>query len=914
MLDVYQEYVQQYKQKYGDRTIVLCQVGSFYELYDDGTNDLVDLKNVCEILQIQITRRNKAILEVSRSNHLMAGFPEYALSKFTNLLVDNNYTVVVVSQVSPPPRPKRAVTQIVSPGTRLEGAITQQVDSNMLMSIIINNIDYGTIVAGVSVIDITTGESKAIEINPKNQDSSYVLDELLRYICVFNPSEIIINGEINPVSWKSIEVHLDLQSRYVHNYVSDKPTCDNSIAYQNHFLGKVYSYGLLTPIEYLNMENMPFARRSFIELLKFAHQHNENTINKLSKPDVSVSNQNFNVLHIPDNSIRQLNLNDLIKIINTCTTSIGKRYFKHRILNPMTSLEDITSSYNAIEKISPEAQRIQRTLRGVYDLHRLFRRVHLGMLHPADWNLIEQSFLCLETCPDCPDITELRNSYKAVLNMDEIGKYHIDNITDSFFNEKLYPDIDQLKYSIDSNIELFKSLANDLNSLASATDFFKVDYNDRDGYFITATAKRWKSLSEANSLSGLTAKPLSASSSVVRINRQDFNEINDVIRTSRTKLSVLVLDAYKSFLKQVSDKYSDLLSDVVRYTAKVDFDSACACNAEKWRYVRPFVVDDARSWLRCEQLRHPVVERIQNHIEYIANDVVLDGKGVLLYGINSAGKSTLMKATGICVIMAQAGMFVPCSTMTFSPFKQIFTRIPSGDDLMKGQSTFTVEVGEIRNILKRADSNSLVIGDELCSGTESVSAQSIVSAGIIELNKKNCAFIFASHLHDLIKISRIKKLIESNALDVYHLGVRYDEGSKKLIYDRKLQPGQGTTLYGLEVCKSLDMGVEFINLANEIRQEVINVTSIVPKKSRYNAKKYLDKTCAICKRNKTTEVHHIKQQREADANGFIAHMHKNVVYNLVETCSECHDRIHAGDIHVEGYRQTSSGIELVTNI
>ena len=102
-----------------------------------------------------------------------------------------------------------------------------------------------------------------------------------------------------------------------------------------------------------------------------------------------------------------------------------------------------------------------------------------------------------------------------------------------------------------------------------------------------------------------------------------------------------------------------------------------------------------------------------------------------------------MKAIGLSVILAQMGSYVPNSEMIFYPYKSVFSRIPSGDNLHQGQSSFIVELSELRNILKKADENSLIIGDEIMSSTEAVSAISIVSSSIIELSNKKSSFVFA---------------------------------------------------------------------------------------------------------------------------------------------------------------------------
>jgi DNA mismatch repair protein MutS len=218
-----------------------------------------------------------------------------------------------------------------------------------------------------------------------------------------------------------------------------------------------------------------------------------------------------------------------------------------------------------------------------------------------------------------------------------------------------------------------------------------------------------------------------------------------------------------------------------------------------------------------------------------------------------------------------------------------------------------VEMAELRNILKRATTNSLVIGDELCSGTESASAIAIVAAGILELSNKRSSFIFATHHHDLTNISRLKGLTN---LVINHLHVSYDPLTGTLVYDRTLKPGQGSTNYGIEVCRALDLGDEFVKVANEIRNEHLQLTNTMneSKRSRYNTSVIVDK-CQVCGK-KAMEVHHIKQQKDADHVGNVGIKHKNHASNLVPLCEECHNQVHHGELVINGYIHTSIGRRL----
>ena len=166
------------------------------------------------------------------------------------------------------------------------------------------------------------------------------------------------------------------------------------------------------------------------------------------------------------------------------------------------------------------------------------------------------------------------------------------------------------------------------------------------------------------------------------------------------------------------------------------------------------------------------------------------------------------------------------------------------------------------------------------------------------------SFIFATHLHNLSRMPEIDKI---RNVKKYHLKVKFDRDNNRLIYDRKLHQGSGSAIYGLEVCKAMDLPDEFIDIANSIRKELMNVDPEIlsTKKSNYNSQLYMDK-CSICGKE-GVDTHHIKPQEDADENDFIGSMHKNTKGNLVVLCEECHQKTHHGNLQINGYLQTSDG-------
>ncbi len=248
--------------------------------------------------------------------------------------------------------------------------------------------------------------------------------------------------------------------------------------------------------------------------------------------------------------------------------------------------------------------------------------------------------------------------------------------------------------------------------------------------------------------------------------------------------------------------------------------------------------------------------------------------------------------------------------MKFTLFDSLFTRIVSKDNLAKGLSTFAVEMLELKNIFNRATVRSLVLGDEISHGTETLSGVAIVASAIQKLAKTRCLFLLTTHLHQLSTMQEITRL--KNVVDL-HLSVEYDEQKDTLIFNRVLQEGSGSSIYGLEFAKSLHMDSEFLEVANAIRKRLANdfdeLELLVKKKtSKYNKELYVTK-CVICGAV-AEDVHHIAQKSLADKSGFIGHFHKDNKNNLIPLCKEHHQQIHEGKRFVNGFVMTSKGLEL----
>jgi DNA mismatch repair protein MutS len=932
LYDEYEAYVKKYKAEFGDHTIVLYECGSFFEIYDDGRG-LVNMKEVSELLNIVVSRRNKNIINVSRNNFEMAGFPSHSLKKFLNILLSNNYTIVLVTQVTPPPNPKRAVTEILSPGVNLDISTNE---SNNLMVVYIDECErYNSpgiidISVGCSVIDITTGKSDVYETTSYMRDMNYAYDELYRIISVYSPREIEIISE-KSICIEKLKDYVDFGKAYIHDKTCKMDKNLKSKQFQENIIHKAFSKtGLLSPIEYLDLERKPMALISFIRLLQFTYIHNENIINNIKKPNII---DDTDILLLSYNSASQLDIiardtkktGSLMNILNNCKTAIGKRYFKKRLLNPYISVESITREYDLLDKINKDDNNeIRQRLSSIYDIERLYRKCNLGIIHPHEFynflksiDIVNNIQVTYNIFSIDLNIGSIVRFTEEVLHIENLILYNLESIENDIFIKGYDKELDNLQSDLNNCMSIFYSVLRELNT--GNEGYMKLDSTDKEGYYFTCTSKRFQEIMKTKpvivinkdneyKLKDFTCKTFTTN---VKISHPSFDKLNNDITILKHKIEKRSTILFKSFLSKFVTTFDSMIDEIIRIVERYDFITNNKYNNDLYRLVRPCIDGNKKSSeVKVTGLRHLIIENVQKDVKYITNDISLGDdyeKGILLYGINSAGKSSLMKSIGIAIIMAQCGMYVPCDSMLLSPYRKIFTRIFSCDDIFKGQSTFTKEIIELRNIMKRADEHSLIIGDELCSGTESISALSIVSAGIITLSKKQSSFVFATHLHDLVKIDDITKLPN---IKVYHLSVVYDDILKKLVYDRKLKPGNGSTLYGIEVCKALDLDIEFLQIANNIRQKILDIDTRmnVTKRSIYNKDIYIDR-CALCN-GIANEVHHIEQQKDADKDGYINTYHKNSKFNLVCLCESCHDKVHNGSLNVIGYVKTMEGNEL----
>lgn len=920
----YLKYHSEYANKYGDKTLVLMQVGSFFECY--ATNEKgPELQSISYILNIILTKKDKSILETSEKNPKMLGFPCVSLQKNLKILTENSYTVIVIEQVTNPPNPKREITGIYSPSTYIEEV---QSDNNYLLSIFISeekqlNGKYFNCI-GVTALDLNIGKTIIEEYHSSVIDENLAINKLYESLNKFSPKEIII--------YSQNKIDLD---KYNHRYLTVLDKEYFKLPYQTKFFQKIYGeIGIINILEYLGVERKPFATISLMMALDFCYTQNEKLLKNISKPVINENDKLF----MGNNTLLNLNvisnekdkrINSLFDVINQTSTILGKRLLKERLLNPEIDIDLIQKRYDETEKYLKNDLflQIKSILLNIKDIERYSRRIVIKSLHPAElFNL----YVSIKNCDLLYKLLNLEQTEELQLflkfieytfNLEVLEKTYLRDLN-NFYNPGIHKELDKIVNKINFGEDLVEYLIKTLNGIAREDLKFSVKNNKKEGQFIVLTKKKgdkllsflkeWEEIEIKDNIK-INVKDLEFSSTKTstKIKIPKLAESHTDANTLQNMINNKIKSVYLVDLEKINKNWNNLFKDCIKLVSEIDcVVSNCLC-VVKYNYCRPEIKNET-SFIHFENLRHPIIERLIDY-EYVPQSLEIGKnlKGILLYGLNSSGKSSFQKSIGLSIIMAQTGLYVPATKFSFAPYRYIFTRIDGNDNLFKGLSSFTLEMMDLKNILKYRGENTLIIGDEVCKGTEYLSANSILASTIISLSKSQTSFIFATHLHEIPKIEMIKEL---QNVKCYHLDVKHNSINNELIFERILKEGQGEEIYGILVSNNIINDTDFNELTNNIKNELLKKPNMIlqNKKSRYNSQVYIDE-CELCKKRVVDEeydVHHINFQKDCE-NGFVKdkpHIPKNGKMNLMVLCEECHQKIHKGEICIQKKIQSSKKI------
>lgn len=917
MYAAYFKVVDEYTEKYPNTDlIVFMQNGDFYESYEYKdlrlpgdlirlTKESITNKGSCFKLAERVNKYRDITISLKDgqrrphglTNPYMMGVHLTGFKKWVKIFLECGFKVVKMDQIVTDEKgPKeRKVVEFISNGTYLceennHGTMNLFIELDEFCE---RKIEDSLISCSVSYLDNITSKSVIGETRSTFEQPKRPINNISKFIIDYNPKELVIN--LYDFSEEQKEKYKNFLNKFFGNgrgnYIIYFFNCEKEFLkkeYQVQFMKKIFPQSKNTYSSFLLV--------SYIHLLQYINDHNETLIKNINPPTVT----NFlEGMTIQDNTVYNLNLlsnnqntskkksstNSLYSIINKCKTVLGRRLLKFNLLHPFTDINKIICFYNGIDELMCDRELLEevgKNLSGMVDLTKLHRLIVTQKIsYTQFYDLVENGYtksiklinvlIRFKSLKSFKMEKEKRDTfykiYKYILNIFDIKNRKI--------KEGYNREYDELNKNFKKE---FLKLEEENEKIGGEIRKNKVN----EAFCITLT----KSVSTKAKYAQYKKKAVKGKRNWLY--NDDLEKIGRDCYFFETKMKEKERIIFIETLNEIINSNS-YFEDLDKFVGELDYIFSGAQVAIKNKYFKPKVCESEESFFSIKELRHPIIEKIIDS-EYITNDICSKEGGILLFGCNSVGKSSLTKAIGCNIILAQMGYFTSCH-LKYSIYNNIFTRLSGNDNMYEAKSSFILEVDEMKVILDNVSSKSLVLGDELYRGTESVSGTSLTIASILALIKGKTSFVFCTHMHHLLSSKKISENLSENRLQIKHLQISCDHDNN-LVYNRKLKDGPGDTVYGLEVAKSI-LGKEFIDTANEIRKEIegIDTTILSTKTSRYNSKLYVD-NCEICGDKIDLHTHHKKEQHLADEDGFIGHFHKNALFNLMTVCKSCHQAIH----------------------
>ena len=813
------------KDKYQD-CILFYRVGDFYEMFFD------DAKEASRALELVLTGKDCGLEERAP----MCGIPFHAAATYIPRLISKGYKVAICEQVEDPALAKglvkRDVIKIITPGTYVDTNATLENLNTYLVAIYEdgNNI-------GLASTDISTGEFKTTSFTNLR---TTLLDELTK----INPKEVIV--DINMPEELAHEIYT-----YTNALITRKPL--DSFKVNDEELINQFSEAEASGLE----EASKNASKVLLKYIYETQKMSLTNINFLEKYDI------INFMTIDGNSRRNLELTESIRekskrgsllwVLDKTATSMGGRALRRWIDEPLIVKEEIEKRLDGVEELFSNIafnEDLRASLKEIYDIERILGKI-------SSCNVNGRDMVSLRTSLDkIPGIKEqLKNSNSLLLkeyynNLDELDDIRdilhegiLDdpsialkegNIIRDGYNEM----VDELRGAKLHGKEWIASLENSEREFTGIKSL-KVGYNKVFGYYIEISKANYSSIPEGRYIRKQTL------ANAERYITSELKEMEDKILGAEEKLVNLEYELFVEIRNKVESQIARL-KKTARIIGNLDSLSTLALIALENDYIKPTINETGD--IHIVEGRHPVVEKVINKGEFVANDTTLnreDNQLLLITGPNMAGKSTYMRQVALITLMAQMGSFVPAKEANISVCDKIFTRIGASDDLAGGKSTFMVEMWEVSNILKNATSKSLVLLDEVGRGTSTYDGLSIAWAVIEHIAKNNnlrCKTLFATHYHELTKLEGMIKGVKNYSVSVKEL-------EDNVIFLRKIVEGGADQSYGIEVAKLAGLPKEVIGRAKEILEGLEGEGSV-----EVSHKEYVRETAVTIDNSKVEEL------------------------------------------------------------
>ncbi|MBP7979551.1 MAG: DNA mismatch repair protein MutS [Sebaldella sp.] len=798
-------------------SILFFRLGDFYEMF------FQDAVTASKELGLTLTSRNKE----KGMDVPLAGIPYHSSASYITKLVNKGYKVAICEQVEDPRTVKgivkREVVKIVTPGTVIDVDSLDATSNNYLLSV--KHLDNKT---GIAYLDITTGEFKVLEIED-DSDYSKTFNELYK----IEPKEILaefnfyeaLKDKFDDYSKKiDSKVTLVNKLRDPENFLTDY---FNIVSLESfgiseakaavHAAGMILDYALSMQVD----GDLPLEKIEYINITNFAE------INSTTRRN----------LELTRNQREKTSYGTLLWVLDKCKTSMGTRFLKKIINNPLLEIEEIKKRQDDLQYFMDNIlirEEIKEKLGEVYDLERLAGKIVLGNENGKDLTALKKSIISsLEimdflretgffTGIDTKTLTQIRDIIEESIKEDAPFSIREGNIIKRGYNLELDEIFKIMSSGKDYLLEI-EAREKERTGIKN----LKIKYNKVFGYFLEVSNSN-KDLVPEDYIRKQTL------SNAERYITEELKEYEDKIINSKSKVEEIEYYLFKEISGKIKEK-REVLNKLSEILAYLDVIISFAVTAIENNYVRPEFVDDYV--IEIEEGRHPVVEKLIGREDFVSNNVRMDREGnfIILTGPNMAGKSTYMKQIGLIQILAQIGSYVPAQSARLSIVDKILTRIGAADDIVSGQSTFMVEMSEVSNIINSATERSLIILDEVGRGTSTFDGISIATAITEYIHDKiKAKTIFATHYHELTEL-------EEKFDSILNYRIEVEERSNSVVFLRKIVRGGADKSYGIEVARLAGLPKEVLLNSKKIlrglekRKELIEKTVNVEQLSLFAA-------------------------------------------------------------------------------
>ncbi len=780
--------------------ILLFRLGDFYETFED------DARTVSRILGITLTRRaNGQASEVP-----LAGFPHHALDNYLPKLVQAGLRVAICEQLEDPKYArkvvKRDVVEVVTPGVSFHDQLLHPKRSNYLAAVRWGAERHDREVVGFAFIDATTGEFGAAEV-PASK-----IEEVLQTIA---PAEVLVD--------KRQRERLQAFRDQGFLITPQEDWCFGSdFAYEvliRHFqthslkgfgvedlkLGIVAAGAALYYLGETQKGRLPHIRR----------------ITRYQRDDyIALDAQTKRNLELITSMQGEGQEGTLMQMLDETLTPMGARLLRKWLVRPLRNVDNIKKRLDAVEALVVSRrlrEALREELKQVGDLERIAAKICVARATPRDLVNLKltlqqipavKSPLAQESCETLHRLGESLTLCQEVI--DRIGKALVDDPPASASEGGLIrpgfnAELDELR-EISLSGKTWVARMQKKESERTGINSLKVGFNKVFGYYIEIT----------NAHKSKVPEDYIRKQTLVNAERYitpELKEYEEKILTAEEKIAGLEAELFNSLRMLIAEETSALQLNA-SLLSMLDVFCALAEVADKYQYTRPDVHDGVE--LDIEDGRHPVVERMLAAGEpFIPNSVRLDSETeqiLIITGPNMAGKSVVLRQTGLIVLLAQVGSFVPATRARIGIVDRIFTRVGASDHLAAGESTFLVEMNETANILNNATPRSLILLDEVGRGTSTFDGLSIAWALVEYLHERPdvaARTLFATHYHELNELAARLGRIRN-----YQIQVQEHDG--KVIFLRKLVPGGADHSYGIEVARMAGLPEPIITRAQAI--------------------------------------------------------------------------------------------------